>query len=83
MCGADTTSEDAFWDDARVPTNCKPFDKALDICLNEYVQILALSATQLPMSTCTSVRCLPMNCSPSNPIFSFVPHTEPMSKRLK
>jgi len=37
MCGVGTTSGVAFWDDIRVPVNCKPFDKALDVYIEEYV----------------------------------------------
>ena len=33
MCGVPTASRIAFWD--RVPTNCEPFDKALDVYVNE------------------------------------------------
>ena len=39
MCGVPTTSGAAFWNDVRVPTNCEPFDKALEVYVNEYVHL--------------------------------------------
>jgi len=73
ICGANTTSEDPFWDD-RVPAQCEPFDKALDIYLNEYVR--RLSGGQCDANP------LPTSSSLSKPIFSSVPHTKLISKRV-
>ena len=39
MCSVRATSEVAFWDDVHVPANCEPFDKALDVYINECVQL--------------------------------------------
>ena len=36
VCGVPTTSEAPFW------KNCGPVDNALDIYLNEYVQVLSI-----------------------------------------
>lgn len=39
-CGMETTSGNPFLGDVRLPARCGPFDRALDIYLNEYVQVL-------------------------------------------
>ena len=39
VCGVRTASQGGPWDDVRVPTNCRPFDKALNVYINEYVQV--------------------------------------------
>ena len=80
MCGVEAALENSFRDDVRVPAHCELFDEALDIYLNEYVQ--GPSAARSPASACIPACHLPSISSPSNPIFSFVPHTEPKSKRL-
>jgi len=80
VCGANTTSEDPFWS-TRVPTQCKPYDKAIDVYLNEYV--LVPSTAQLPLSATTSAFRLLVSPSLSKPIFSFVPHTDLIGKELR
>jgi len=37
-CGKGATPGVAFRDGVRVPTNCKPFDKALDVYINKCVR---------------------------------------------
>ena len=75
-----TISEDPLWN-PRVPVRCEPFDGALDAYLNEYVQ--APSTVQPHLSTSTSVCYSSTSCSLSNQIFSYVPHAELMSKRVR
>ena len=38
VCGMRITSGVAFWDDVRVPMNCKPSDKTLDVYINKCVR---------------------------------------------
>ena len=80
VCGVDTTSDESFLDDVRVPAHCKPFDRALDIYIDECVQVpsAARSSASASISACH----LSVSSSRSNPIFSFVPYTEPASKGL-
>jgi len=79
VCGANATPEVPFWD-VRVPAQCEPFDKALDVYLNEYVQVP--STVPEPVSIYTSGCRLPITSSLSKPIFSSSPHTGIISRRL-
>ena len=74
-----STSDDPFWD-APAHAQCEPFEKAINVYLNEYVKVssTAQSLVLIPTSVCR----LLMDPSLSKPIFSSIPHTELISKRL-
>ena len=81
VCNVHATSEAAFWDDVRVPTNCEPFEKALDVYIDEYVQFQ--STVHAGGWTWTSVCHSRMDFSPSRPILSFTPYSELISQKLE
>jgi len=81
VCGMGTTSGVAFWDDVRVPVNCKPSDKALDVYINKCVRFQ--STVQLLARTWVSVCDSRIGSSPSSPFFSFIPYSEIISQRLE
>ena len=73
MCGVHTTSGATLRDDANVPTNCEPPDKALEVYINKYVHL------HRNASACRSS----VNVSSSEPIPLFTPYTESMGPRLE
>ena len=73
MCGAHTTSGDTLRDDANIPTNCEPPDKALGVYINKYVHLHGDA----------SARRSSVNFSSSEPVLLFTPYTESAGPRLE